>query len=75
MVRSSPSTGPLRRRSVLAFGAWNAAIWLLRIRNIVRDDTLDAAGRVLWTVPALVFGVGGLVALFAWWREIGRAHV
>jgi len=58
----------MRHRSVLAFGAWNAAIWLLRIRNIVRDDELGTAARVAWLVPALVFGLGGLVALGAWWR-------
>jgi hypothetical protein len=58
----------LRHRSVLAFGAWNAAIWLLRIRNIVRDDELGIAARLAWSVPALVFGLGGLVALSAWWR-------
>jgi len=43
-------------------------MWLARIRNIVRDDTLDAGSRALWLVPAIVFGVGGLVALMGWWR-------
>jgi hypothetical protein len=66
-------TAPARFRhwSILAFGAWSAGIWLTRIRNILTDDSLDAGGRVLWLVPALVLGLGGLVALWAWWQ--GRA--
>ncbi len=62
------SPGRFRHWSILAFGAWNAVIWLARIRNIVADESLDAGGRVLWLVPAVVFGFGGLLAIAAWWR-------
>ena len=64
---SGSPAGPLRHPAVLAFGAWNAAIWLLRIRNIVLADELSLGARLLWMVPALVFGLGGLVCLVAWW--------
>lgn len=57
-----------RHPAVLAFGAWSAAIWLTRIRNIVGDDDLGTGGKVTWLVPALVFGLGGLVVLAAWWQ-------
>ncbi len=65
-------TTPARFRhwSIAAFGAWNAAIWLTRIRNILNDDGLTSGGKALWMVPALVFGLGGLVALWAWWKGV-----
>ncbi|MCC6436330.1 MAG: hypothetical protein IT196_14945 [Acidimicrobiales bacterium] len=65
-VDASPAR--FRHPAVLAFGAWNAAIWLTRIRNIAQDESLDAAGKAMWLVPAVVFGVGGVVALAAWWK-------
>ncbi len=67
-VDASPAR--FRHPAVLAFGAWSALIWLTRVRNILQDDSLDAGGKVMWLVPALVFGVGGVVALAAWWRGI-----
>jgi hypothetical protein len=63
-----PAPGRFRHWSVLAFGAWNAVIWLARIRNIVADESLGTGGRALWLVPAVVFGFGGLLAVAAWWR-------
>lgn len=62
------SPARFRHWSVLAFGGWNAAIWLTRIRNILGDDSLDAGGKALWMAPAVVFGAGGVVALLAWWK-------
>jgi hypothetical protein len=66
-------TTPARFRhwSILAFGAWSAGIWLTRVRNIFTDESLDATGKVLWLVPALGLGLGGVLALWAWWQ--GRA--
>lgn len=63
-----PAPGRFRHWSILAFGAWNAVIWLARIRNIAADESLGAGGRALWLVPAVVFGFGGLLAIAAWWR-------
>lgn len=67
-VDASPAR--FRHPAVLAFGAWSALIWLTRVRNILQDDALDAAGKAMWLVPALVFGLGGVVALVAWWRGV-----
>ncbi|MFN0025921.1 MAG: hypothetical protein ACKV2O_01875 [Acidimicrobiales bacterium] len=70
MVRGLVDTSPARLRhwSVLAFGCWNAAIWLSRVRNILADQGLDTAGKALWMVPAMVFGLGGVAALWGWWK-------
>lgn len=67
------SAARLRHWTVLVFGAWNAAIWLSRVRNILADQELDRAAKALWLVPAVVFGLGGLLALWSWWR--GRSAV
>lgn len=58
----------LRHPLVLVFGSWNALVWLGRVRNIVSDDGLSGGSKALWMVPALVFGVGGAVAVGAWWK-------
>lgn len=57
-----------RHWSLLAFGAWSTVIWLSRLRNIVADDDLSGGAKVAWMVPAVVFGIGGLVVLAAWWQ-------
>lgn len=67
-VDASPAR--FRHPAVLAFGAWSALIWLTRVRNILQDGSLDAAGKAMWLVPALVFGLGGVVAILAWWRGV-----
>ena len=62
-----------RHWSIAAFGVWNSAIWLARIRNILSDDSLDGGGKALWMVPALIFGGGGVLALVLWCK--GRASL
>lgn len=63
----------LRHWTVLAFGVWSAGIWLSRVRNILADSELDATAKSLWLAPAIVFGLGGLLALWGWWK--GRSAV
>lgn len=63
---------PLRHPAVAAFGAWNALVWLGRIRNILQDDGLSVSSTALWMIPALVFGLGGVATLVGWWRGDGR---
>ncbi len=70
IVRGLLDTSPARLRhwTVLAFGIWSAAIWLSRVRNILADQELDGGGQALWLVPAVLFGLGGVLALWGWWR-------
>jgi hypothetical protein len=58
---------------VVLFGAWNVLMWGARVRNIVIDPDLDATARLLWSVPAVFFAVGGATALLH--RFVGGAVV
>lgn len=57
---------------LLALGAWSVLTWAGRVRNIFDDAELSGSERLVWLVPALVFVLGGVVTLWAWWRG-GRA--
>ena len=56
-----------RHWSLLCFGVWSAAIWLSRVRNILVDSSLAGSAKLVWLVPAVIFGLGGLLALSLWW--------
>lgn len=71
MGATAASASTATRRAgwpLLALGAWSVLTWGGRVRNILEDPDLDGGGRAAWLVPAVVFILGGLVTLVAWWR-------